>query len=34
MLEPVSNRNFKLACLADCPENNHPRQLAQFLNET
>ncbi len=34
MLKPVSNRNFLLACLADCPADNHARQLAQFLYET
>ncbi|PNW21140.1 hypothetical protein APB85_07690 [Salegentibacter mishustinae] len=34
MLKPVSNRNFLLACLADCPADNQARQLAQFLYET
>ncbi len=34
MLKSVSNRNFLLACLADCPADNHARQLAQFLYET
>src|SRR5690606_33455923 len=34
MLKPVSNRNFLLTCSADCPADNHARQLAQFLYET
>jgi hypothetical protein len=34
MLKSVSNRNSVLACLADCPADNHARQLAQFLYET
>ena len=34
MLKPVSNRNSLLACVADCPADNHARQLAQFLYET
>jgi len=34
MLKPVSNRNSMLACLADCPADNHARQLAQFLYKT
>jgi hypothetical protein len=29
-----SNRNILLACSADCPADNHARQLAQFLYET
>jgi hypothetical protein len=31
MLNSVLNRNIVLACLADCPADNHARQLAQFL---
>ena len=31
MLKPISNRNFLLACSADCPADNHARQLAKFL---
>ena len=34
MLKPVSNRNSVLACSADCPADNHARQLAQFLYGT
>ena len=34
MLKLVSNRNSLLACSADCPADNHARQLAQFLYET
>ena len=34
MLKSVSNRNIVLACLADCPADNHARPLAQFLYET
>ncbi len=34
MLNLVYNRNSLLACLADCPADNHARQLAQFLYET
>ncbi len=34
MLNQVSNRNIKLACSADCPADNHARQLAQFLYGT
>jgi len=34
MLKPVSNRKSVLACLADCPADNHAHQLAQFLYET
>ena len=34
MLKPVSNRNSVLACSADCPADNHARQLALFLYET
>ncbi|GAA4425347.1 hypothetical protein GCM10023188_06190 [Pontibacter saemangeumensis] len=34
MLKPVSNGNILLACLADCPADNHARPLAQFLYET
>ena len=34
MLKPVSNRNFLLACSADCPADNHVRQLALFLYGT
>ena len=34
MLKSVSNRNILLACLADCPADNHARQLARFLYET
>ena len=33
MLKPVSNRSSALACLADCPQDNPARQLAQFLYE-
>lgn len=34
MLKTVSNRSSVLICLADCPADNHARQLAQFLYET
>lgn len=34
MLKPVSNRSPVLSSLADCPADNHARQLAQFLYET
>ena len=34
MLKSVSNRSSLLACLADCPADNHARQLALFLYET
>ena len=34
MLQPVLNRNIVLASSADCPADNHARQLAQFLYET
>ena len=34
MLQPVFNGNSVLACSADCPADNHARQLAQFLYET
>jgi hypothetical protein len=34
MLKPVFNRNIVLACLADCPADNHAGPLAQFLYET
>jgi hypothetical protein len=34
MLKSVLNRNSLLACSADCPADNHARQLAQFLYET
>ena len=34
MLKPVLNRKSVLACLADCPADNHARQLAQFLYGT
>ncbi len=34
MLKSVSNRNSMLACLADCPADNHSHKLAQFLYET
>jgi len=34
MRKLVSNRNSLFACLADCPMDNHARQLAQFLYET
>jgi len=34
MLKPVFNQNIVLACLADCPADNHARQLALFLYET
>ena len=34
MLKSISIRNFQLACSADCPADNHARQLAQFLYET
>ena len=34
MLKSVPNRNFLLACSADCPADNHARLLAQFLYET
>ena len=33
MLKPVLNRNFVLACFADCPADNYAHQLAQFLYE-
>ena len=33
MLNWFLNRNIVLACLADCPTDNHARQLAQFLYE-
>ncbi len=33
MLKPVTNRNSVLAYIADCPADNHARQLAQFLYE-
>jgi len=33
MLNLVSNRSSVLACLADCPADNHARQLALFLYE-
>ena len=32
--KPVSIRNSVLACLADCPADNHALQLAQFLYGT
>ncbi len=34
MLNLFSNRKSVLACLADCPADNHARPLAQFLYET
>ncbi len=34
MLKPVSNLKSLLVCLADCPADNHARQLARFLYET
>ena len=34
MLKSVSNRNTVLPCSADCPADNHARQLAQFLYGT
>lgn len=34
MLKLVLNRNFQLACCADCPADNHARQPALFLYET
>lgn len=34
MLRPVLILNSVLACLADCPADNHARQLAQFLYGT
>ena len=34
MLKSVLNRNSVLACYADCPADNHARQLALFLYET
>ncbi len=34
MLKSVFNQNFVLTCSADCPADNHARQLAQFLYET
>ena len=34
MLKPVSNQNYLLTCSADCPADNHARQLAQFLYGT
>ncbi len=34
MLNLFLNRNIVLACSADCPADNHARQLAQFLYET
>ena len=34
MLKPISNPNSLLACCADCPADNHARQLALFLYET
>ena len=34
MLKPVMNRSSVLACLADCPADNHARQLALFLYGT
>ena len=34
MLNLFLNRNSALACSADCPADNHARQLAQFLYET
>ncbi len=34
MIRPVSIGDLVLACLADCPADNHARQLAQFLYET
>src|SRR5690606_31655534 len=34
MLNSVLNRNFVLACTADCPADNQARQLALFLYET
>ena len=34
MLNLFLNRNLVLACSADCPADNHARQLAQFLYET
>lgn len=34
MLNSVSNRKSLLACLADYPTDNHPRQLALFLYGT
>jgi hypothetical protein len=34
MLKSVLNRKFVLACLADCPADNHARPLAQFLYGT
>jgi hypothetical protein len=34
MLKLFLNRNSALACSADCPADNHARQLALFLYET
>ena len=34
MLKPVLKRKIMLACLADCPADNHARQLALFLYQT
>jgi len=34
MLKSVLNRDIFLACLADCPTNNHARPLALFLYGT
>jgi hypothetical protein len=34
MLNLFLNRKSVLACSADCPADNHARQLAQFLYET
>jgi len=34
MLNLFLNRSSALACLADCPADNHARQLAQFLYGT
>ncbi len=34
MIRPVSIGDLVLACLADCPADNHARQLALFLYET
>ncbi len=34
MLKSVFNPHIVLACIADCPADNHSRMLAQFLYET
>ena len=34
MLKPILNQNSVHACFADCPADNHARQLALFLYET